>query len=172
MHKQKKEKLLSVLLRLDVCIASVALVLLVGVTFLGVVMRYLVGEPFGWIEEVQAALIVWVVFAAGGAAYRTRNHSAIDMLYNIFPLKAQKVINAFIAITVACVLSYLCYTSFEYIQLFVRTGRETSVLHVSYVLIYAIVPVSCILQVLNYILCDVLHRCDESFDIDGDEINE
>ncbi len=163
MTKKKKEKLVSILLHLDEYIASVALVLLVSVTFLGVVMRYVVGEPFGWIEEVQAALIVWVVFAAGGAAYRTRNHSAIDMLYNIFPLKLQKATNAFIAVTVACVLSYLCYTSYEYIQLFVRTGRQTSVLHASYVLIYAIVPISCALQLVNYILCGVLDRCDESF---------
>lgn len=60
-------------------IASIALVILVGCTFAGVI-AHVVGKPFGWIEEIQAAFIVWVVFAAGGAAYRTGNHSAIEIL--------------------------------------------------------------------------------------------
>ena len=42
------------LLNLDVVIASAAMVLLVGLTFSGVIARYLIGRPFGWIEEVQA----------------------------------------------------------------------------------------------------------------------
>ena len=46
----------------DVLAACGALVLLVGVTFFGVIMRYCLGDPFVWQEEVQLALIIWVVF--------------------------------------------------------------------------------------------------------------
>ncbi len=82
---KKDSKLFKILINLDIVIASIALVILVGCTFAGVIARYVVGKPFGWIEEIQAAFIVWVVFAAGGAAYRTGNHSAIEILYEIFP---------------------------------------------------------------------------------------
>ena len=42
----------------DVLAACGALVLLVGVTFFGVIMRYCLGDPFVWQEEVQLALII------------------------------------------------------------------------------------------------------------------
>lgn len=63
MENKKNWKVM--LLNIDVVIASVAMVLLVALTFSGVIARYVVGRPFGWIEEVQAALIVWVIFGAG-----------------------------------------------------------------------------------------------------------
>ena len=74
---KKDNKVYKTFINLDILIASVALVVLVVSTFSGVIARYVVGRPFGWIEEVQAALIVWVVFGAGGAAFRTGNHAAI-----------------------------------------------------------------------------------------------
>jgi len=168
----KKGKLTDLLLHFDVYVASIALVVLVGFTFLGVIMRYIVGQPLGWIEEIQAFLIVWVVFAAGGAAYRTRNHSAIDVVYDIFPKPLKKIDDIVIGLVVILVLLYLCYTSIAYIQLFIRTGRKTSVLQISYVLIYSIVPVSCILQVVDYTLVNILGLCDESVNLIEDVPNE
>ena len=81
MENKKNWKVM--LLNIDVVIASAAMVLLVALTFSGVIARYVVGRPFGWIEEVQAALIVWVIFGAAGAAYRTANHAAIEIFGNI-----------------------------------------------------------------------------------------
>ena len=84
------------LLNLDVVIASAAMVLLVGLTFSGVIARYLVGRPFGWIEEVQAALIIWVIFGAAGAAFRTANHAAIEIFYEMFPAVIRKILDILI----------------------------------------------------------------------------
>jgi C4-dicarboxylate transporter, DctQ subunit len=172
MRINKKGKLSNLLLHFDVYVASIALVFLVGFTFLGVIMRYIVGQPLGWIEEIQAFLIVWVVFAAGGAAYRTRNHSAIDVLYDIFPESLKKLDNIVIGVVVVLVLLYLFYTSITYLQLFMRTGRKTSVLQISYILIYSVVPVSCFLQVLNYVLVNIFGLCDESVNLIEDNANE
>ena len=100
---KKDSKLFKILINLDIVIASIALVILVGCTFAGVIARYVVGKPFGWIEEIQAAFIVWVVFAAGGAAYRTGNHSAIEILYEIFPKPVRKIVSIFIGLVVTAV---------------------------------------------------------------------
>lgn len=158
---KKDSKLFKVLINLDIVIASIALVILVGCTFSGVIARYVIGKPFGWIEEIQAALIVWVVFAAGGAAYRTGNHSAIEILFEAFPKKIQKVVKILIGIIVVAVIGFLGYTSIGYIQLFMRTGRTTAVLNIPFVLIYAIVPISCLLQIFNYFLVNVFGYEDE-----------
>ena len=72
------------LLNIDVAIASIAMCVLVGLIFAGVVSRYILGSPFTWIEEIQAAMIVWVIFGAAGAAFRTGNHAAIEVFFEFF----------------------------------------------------------------------------------------
>ena len=141
-----------ILLNLDVVVASAAMVLLVGLTFAGVIARYIAGSPFGWIEEVQAALIVWVIFGAAGAAFRTANHAAIEIFYELFPKPVQKVLNVFILIVLTVTLLFLAKTSIDYINIFASTGRTTAVLHLSYRMIYCVVPVSCVWQIFNYVL--------------------
>lgn len=148
----KTRKIINAFLNIDIAIASVALILIVGVTFLGVIMRYVVGKPFGWTEEVQAFLMVWIVFTAGGAAFRTGNHAVIEMVVELFPPAIQKLTKIFVSIVVTGVLLYLCYTSILYLQLFIQTGRTTAILRIPFTLIYGIVPVSCILQIINYYL--------------------
>lgn len=158
---KRNSKLFKTLLNLDIAIASIALIVLVGCTFAGVIARYVIGKPFGWIEEIQAAFIIWVVFAAGGAAFRTGNHSSIEIIYDMFPEALKKVANILIGIIVTGVLVFLCYTSWMYLQLFIKTGRTTAVLNISFVLIYAMVPISCVLQIFNYFLVNVFGYDDE-----------
>ena len=74
-----------------------ALILLVGVTFFGVIMRYCLGDPFVWQEEVQLALIIWVVFLGGRYAFVCGNHAAIDVIVEMFPEKLQKLLSVLIA---------------------------------------------------------------------------
>ena len=166
---KKDSKLFRTLINLDILIASIALVVLVLCTFSGVLARYVVGKPFGWIEEVQAALIIWVVFVAGGAAFRTGNHAAIEIFYELFPKIGKKVLNIMIGIVVVATLGFLCYTSVQYLQLFIQTGRTTPVLHIPYIWIYAIIPVSCILQILNYFIVNVFGYEDEIEKLVDDE---
>ena len=69
MEKQEKNKssLTTILGNLDIVVAGAALIVLIVLTFAGVVMRYIVGQPFTWLEEVQLFCMVWIVFAAGGS---------------------------------------------------------------------------------------------------------
>ena len=151
----KKPSLKVMLLNLDVVIAAVAMWVLVLCTFSGVIARYIVGKPFGWIEEVQAALIVWVVFGAAGAAFRTANHAAIEVFYDMFPAIIRKLLSLIILAVTVITLLYLGSTCLEYMELFFATGRTTSVLHISYVLIYIIVPASVVWQIFNFFLVNV-----------------
>ncbi|MCD7737071.1 MAG: TRAP transporter small permease [Lachnospiraceae bacterium] len=154
---EKKTNWKVLLLNIDVVIASAAMVALVALTFAGVIARYVVGAPFGWTEEVQQALIVWVIFGAAGAAFRTANHAAIEIFYEMFPPIVQKILNIGILIVTLITLGYLGKTSISYIQVFAATGRTTAVLHLSYIMIYGIAPVSCIWQIFNFILVNFFH---------------
>lgn len=146
----KKNKLLSILANFDVVIAGLVLAILVLLTFLGVVWRRAFGAPFTWLEEVQLACMVWIVFASAGAAFRFGNHVAIEMIVDLMPQKIQKVFSIFISVVVVAVISYLFIQSIGFIQLFIKSGRTTPMLGIPYTLIYGIAPVSFILMISNY----------------------
>ena len=149
--EKKNNKLLSVLGNLDIAVACIVLVALIVMTFLGVIFRYVLKAPFTWLEEVQMACMVWIVFAAGGAAFRTGNHVAIEMIVDMFPKKVQKAFEWVIAVVVFAVLAYLFYQSLGFIGMFVTSGRATSMIKIPYALIYGIAPVSFVLMAASYV---------------------
>ncbi len=149
------------LLNLDVLIASIAACLLVGLTFAGVIARYVVGSPFAWIEEIQAAAIVWVIFGAAGAAFRTGNHAVIEIFFDYFPQWLKRVINVLILLITIATLAFLGYLSVKYMMIFARSRRTTAVLHLSFTMIYSIVPFSCVWQVINFILVNCFHYTEQ-----------
>lgn len=147
---KKDNKFLSILANLDVILAGAVLALLVILTFLGVIWRRGIGSPFTWLEEVQLACMVWIVFLAAGAAFRFGNHVAIEMIVDMMPKKVQKLFTVFISVVVLGVVSYLFVQSLGFIQLFVKSGRTTPMLGIPYTYIYGIAPISFVLMIVNY----------------------
>ena len=148
--KKKDSKVINLLLNLDIAIACTVLAILIVLTVAGVVYRYILDKPFTWLEEVQLACMVWVVFAAGGAAFRTGNHVAIEMVVDLLPKKMQKVVEVFISAVVVIVLLYLFKQSLGFIGIFLQSGRSTPMLDIPYALIYGIAPVSFLWMIFNY----------------------
>ena len=143
-------KLKNVLCSLDTIVASIVLAILIILTFAGVPFRYILGAPFTWLEEVQLACMVWIVFAAAGVAFRAGNQVAIEMIVDLMPKKMQKAVTVFISVVVLAVVGYLFYQSLGYINVFLKSGRATPMLKIPYALIYGIAPVSYVLMVISY----------------------
>ena len=143
-------KLKNVLCSLDTIVASIVLAILIILTFAGVPFRYILGAPFTGLEEVQLACMVWIVFAAAGAAFRAGNQVAIEMIVDLMPKKMQKAVTVFISVVVLAVVGYLFYQSLGYINVFLKSGRATPMLKIPYALIYGIAPVSYVLMVISY----------------------
>ena len=136
---QKKEnKAVSILMNLDIVVASVILAILIALTFLGVVWRYIFNAPFTWLEEVQTSCMVWIVFAGAGAAFRSGNHVAIEMIVDLMPKKMQKIMEILISVVVVAVIGYLFYQSIGFIQVFLKSGRSTSMLKIPFSVVYGI----------------------------------
>ncbi len=147
----QSNKFTSLLWNLDTIVASVVLAILIILTFAGVPFRYLLGSPFTWLEEVQLACMVWIVYAAAGAAFRAGNQVAIEMVVDMLPKSLQKIVSVFISIVVFAVLGYLFYQSLGYIGIFLKSGRATPMLKLPYSVIYGIAPVSFVLMAISYI---------------------
>lgn len=144
-----------IFLNLDVYVSSIIMIILIVITFLGVIFRYIVGKPFTWLEEVQLMCMVWIGFLSAGAAFRNGSHIAIEMVVDALPLAGQKAVNWFIRIVVLFVLSYLFKQCIGYFMLFIRNGRLTPVLRIPYSAVYFVAPLSCALMIISYISYEV-----------------
>ena len=147
---KKESTLKKVILNLDIAVAAIMLIILIFLTFSGVIMRYIVGKPYTWLEEAQLFCMVWIVFSAAGAAYRTGNHVAIEMVVEMFPKGAQKIIEYIIDVVVLLTIGYLFFASIGFVQVFLKNGRTTSILHIPMWLQYGIAPVSYVISVISY----------------------
>lgn len=148
---RKKNWLLTILVNLDLLIATVALIVLTLVTSGGVFMRYVVKNPILWQEEVSAFCQVWMVFLGASVSFRMCGHVAIEMVVDSLPEKYQKIANYVIDIIVLCVLLFLATNSQAYIaQVFGRSNRPTPILRIPYKYLYGVAPVSCWLMIVSH----------------------
>ena len=76
--EKKENKASAILMNIDIVVASIILAILIVLTFLGVVWRYIFNAPFTWLEEVQTSCMVWIVFAGAGAAFCDRDDRRPD----------------------------------------------------------------------------------------------
>ena len=148
--EENKFSLKSCLANLDLLIAGTVLAILIVLTFAGVIWRYFLGKPFTWLEEVQTACMVWIVFSAAGAAFRMGNHVAIEMIVDLMPKALQKVMTILISVVVVAVLGYLFDKTIGFIQIFLRSGRATSMMKIPFWLIYGIAIPAYIDMIVSY----------------------
>lgn len=148
--EENKFSLKSCLANLDLMIAGMVLAILIVLTFAGVIWRYFLGKPFTWLEEVQTACMVWIVFSAAGAAFRMGNHVAIEMIVDLMPRALQKVMTILISVVVVAVLGYLFDKTIGFIQIFLRSGRATSMMKIPFWLIYGIAIPAYIDMIVSY----------------------
>ena len=144
--EKKENKASAIVMNIDIVVASIILAILIVLTFLGVVWRYIFNAPFTWLEEVQTSCMVWIVFAGAGAAFRSGNHVAIEMIVDLM----QKIMEILISIVVVVVIGYLFMQSIGFIQVFVKSGRSTSMLKIPYSWVYGIAIISYFDMIISY----------------------
>ncbi|MFT9495713.1 TRAP transporter small permease [Anaerosolibacter sp.] len=164
-----ENKALNYLLNLDLFITGITLVVLIAVTFTGVITRYFLNSPFMWLEEVQLWCFVWIAFFGGGAAFRTHSHVAIDVLVDMFPSSMKKMIEVFIYIVVMGVLAYFMIHGSKLVGQLMRTGRLTNILDIPYPVIYSAFPIGCGLMMINYTIMMAQSMFFSKHDVEGGE---
>lgn len=146
----EKKRFLDRILGIDYLISGICLIILVFITFFGVIWRYFLNAPFIWQEEVQLALITWVIYFGASAAFRNGSHIAIDMIVDMFPAKMQRVMDVIIHIVTLGVLGFIFTNGVSLVEQFVRTSRVTNILRIPTQYIYIAIPVGCVLMAVSY----------------------
>ena len=135
---------------LDLIIAGTALISIVIFTFFSVIMRYFVNRPVHWGEEFQLMCMLVIALFGAGAAFRTGSHVAIDVVVDLFPWKAQKIVAiAMYAVSVVLV-GYFFLQRMALVRQMIATGRVTDILRIPFSIIYMAFPIGCALIIINY----------------------
>lgn len=155
MEKKNQSPILGILKELDLYFSAICLIVLIAITFIGVVFRYIFNSPISWLEEVQLMLLLWIGFVSAGAAFRAGSHVAIEMLVEILPKSLQRIIEWFNRIVISVLLVFLTKQCWDYFMLFMKNGRKTPVLRIPYAAIYSVMPLTCILMITGFIIHEV-----------------
>lgn len=142
--------LLAGMRNMDLLLAGISLVVLVGLTLSGVFARYALNRPFSWLEEIQLVLFVWMAFFGSSVAFRYGNHIAIDVVVDLFPLAWKRVIEVFNTLLVITVLGLVIYLEFRRGQAMLRSGRATNILQIPQAYNYFGVSAACLFMLLNF----------------------
>lgn len=134
---------------LDMVLAGIMLVVLIVVTFGGVIMRYLVHHPLMWAEEVQLWCFLWVTFLGAGAAFRYGSHVAVEIVFDLLPKSIQKILIVINYIIVMGILIYLFFLGFDLLALMLKIGKTTAILRIPMSFINAVVPVGCLIMMVS-----------------------
>ena len=78
------------------------------------------------------------------------NHVAIEMIVDLMPKALQKVMTILISVVVVAVLGYLFDKTIGFIQIFLRSGRATSMMKIPFWLIYGIAIPAYIDMIVSY----------------------
>ena len=82
----------------------------------GVIMRYVIKEPFLGAHEVSRLLFIWATFLSASLAYRRMSHIAISFFIDKLPEKPEKMISAVIYLLTLLFFLILGYHSIDVIR--------------------------------------------------------
>lgn len=134
---------------------------LVIVTVWGTVMRYVLGSPLTWVEEIQLLLMVWMTFFGGCIAFEKRGNIAITLFVDRFPQKMQKGIEAIVWVVTTAVLAVVMVLEYDRMLTLMGTMQSSAVLRIPRFINYGVVCFACLLMLLCHLLngiSDVMNR--------------
>jgi TRAP-type C4-dicarboxylate transport system permease small subunit len=133
--------------RLLIALAVGCLVVLVGVVFAAVVMRYILNAPMLFSFDLSTLLFAWLVFVGLIIADHDEAHMGLDLVPG---LSSEALRHVLVAIRYFLVLVLSAYLAWIGYQLFQRTGAQISSLRISARWLYAAMPLGFGLLTLSY----------------------
>lgn len=120
-------------------------IIIVSITVIAVFMRYVLGDPLQWVEEVLITLFIWMIMLGAASAMRVRGHVSIDAITSMFSPTIQRGIQVFNDILSIVILGTLGWLGLE---LALEAGEKiTPIIGISYTYIDLAVPAGCFLMI-------------------------
>ncbi|WP_263770673.1 TRAP transporter small permease [Propionivibrio soli] len=134
--------------RVDNFFGMLAMAFIILLACANVFMRYVVGKPWGWVEEVTVFTFVWLTMLGASAVIHVEGHCSIDVLVRRFPRNLQRSISIIGDLVVLITLCLLIW--FGVVLTIKGQTKLTPILGIPYSYVDASIPVSCSLMLLYY----------------------
>ena len=126
--------------------AAMAFIILLACA--NVFMRYVIGKPWGWVEEVTVFTFVWLTMLGASAVIHHEGHCSIDVLVLRASPKWQRIISIVSDLVVLVTLGLLIW--FGVILTIKGHSKLTPILGIPYSYIDASIPVCCSFMLMYY----------------------
>lgn len=139
-------KTISDLLSKVICgMLLVFLIVLVVVTFLQVLCRFVIRIPVVWSEEVVRMSFVWLIFLGAAIAIKEGTHLTLDMLVSAFSEKGQQFMRIIVLIIILIAAGALLYAGSSYVIRNIGITAVTMPIPSNFV--YVSAPISALLMI-------------------------
>ncbi len=131
---------------LDYLLSRISIILmsvLVLSVLLQVFMRYIIGSPVTFTEELSRFLLIWLGLLTASYAYRQRLHLALDLLVHKLQGRRKVVLNIIIHSLIGLFsLAVLVVGGMQLVYLTFILDQYSSALGVSMAVVYLVLPIS------------------------------
>lgn len=124
-----------------------AMTLIVGAN---ITLRYLTAHSLPWADEAARYLMIWMTFSGAGLVLRSGGHVAITNLQDALPDLGQRLIRGAIVVGLLIFFCFMVYVGIQYAQR--MQYQVTPALRLSFIYVYAAMPVGFGLLVLHLLL--------------------
>lgn len=134
--------------KLDNFLGMAAMAFIILLACANVFMRYVVGKPWGWVEEVTVFTFVWLTMLGASAVIHHEGHCSIDVLVARMSKKNRRIISIVGDVVVLVTLCLLIW--FGVILTIKGHSKLTPILGIPYSYIDASIPVCCSFMLMYY----------------------
>ena len=144
-----KKNLIHWLRRFDHYAGMILMAAIILLANANVFMRYVVGKPWGWVEEVTVLIFVWLIMFGAAAVTMAEGHCTIDVLARKLPPGPRRVLDIVVYLLVIVTLCLMIWYGTK--LTLSAGGKLTPMLGIPYTYIDAAIPVGCAIMLLNYL---------------------
>lgn len=140
--------ILSVLKNLDDILGMVLMAFIILLACANVFMRYVVGSPWGWVEEVTIFTFVWLTMIGAASVIKAEGHCSIDVLARKLPDGQRRVLN--IVVNMIVIITLLLMFWYGIKLALSAGGKITPILGIPYTYVDLAIPVGCAFMLVYY----------------------
>ncbi|NHM31405.1 TRAP transporter small permease [Neobacillus terrae] len=111
------------------------------VSLYGVFTRYVLNAPESWITEIFEFMLTWSIFIGFGLALKDNRHIQVEILFDMLPKGAKRVVATIANLIGGIYAFYLAYSSIELITLSKQQGIKTIDVGIPIWIAYLVLPV-------------------------------
>ncbi|MGN7476992.1 TRAP transporter small permease [Solibacillus silvestris] len=130
----------NILYKFEKFLAVLLMATMLGSIALGVVFRYLFGNPLTWSDELAVYMLIWLTFLGGSMSVKTMRAASLDLLFERVSLFWKRV---FLIVGYAVVVAFAAIVAYMAIQWISNPSIKTQLspgLKISMFMPYLAVP--------------------------------